>query len=403
MKKKHAVYSPSKMARIIQCPGTIAMCEGLPDRSTIYAAEGTAAHRVAAWTLQDKHGSSVRPHAWVGRIIEVEEEDQTYKIEVTTEMADEVEKYTDAIRAQAEGGEMLVEQDVPIGQITEEEEATGEADAIVIAVDNELIVNDLKFGKGVQVDAENNPQTMMYTLGVMSMLYELFGMTFDSARMVIHQPRRNHVTEHVVSTRELRAFADEKVRPAIALARASKRGENLRAGDDCTFCPARATCPEFERKAFEGIAEDFEALVERPVVAPTIEAQHTDPDRFARIYANLGLLEDYVAAIRDEAARRAHAGDPRFKLVAGKRGNRAWRDPNGVWVHLGSKQLDPDVYAPRELLSPAQLEHRYKKTPVWEELKSFITQPDGKPQVVLASDPRPAVNTADVFDNEELV
>ncbi len=40
----------------------------------------------------------------------------------------------------------------------------GTADALIIA-NNTIEVIDLKYGKGVKVDAQNNPQLMLYGLG----------------------------------------------------------------------------------------------------------------------------------------------------------------------------------------------------------------------------------------------
>ena len=48
----HAKLGPSAAERWFNCPGSIRASEGMPNNSSVFAAEGTAAHALAAWCLQ---------------------------------------------------------------------------------------------------------------------------------------------------------------------------------------------------------------------------------------------------------------------------------------------------------------------------------------------------------------
>lgn len=135
-------FSPSAEKRWRTCPGSVALCEDLPDTSSSYADEGTAAHYMAEQILRGADGASL-----VGKKAE-------NGVLMTAEMLLEVRKYTNYVQGvvEATGGTLLVEQRLPISDITGEDGAHGTADAVILAGD-EIIVIDLKFGMGVKIDA----------------------------------------------------------------------------------------------------------------------------------------------------------------------------------------------------------------------------------------------------------
>lgn len=134
-------YSPSAAERWMTCPGSVAACMDLPDSSSSYADEGTAAHEMAERILLGEDGKAL-----VGQCAE-------NGVEFTADMLREVLKYTGYVQdmVQSTGGVLLVEQRLPLLPLTGED-AHGTADAVILAGD-ELIVIDLKFGMGVRVDA----------------------------------------------------------------------------------------------------------------------------------------------------------------------------------------------------------------------------------------------------------
>jgi hypothetical protein len=128
-------------------------------------------------------------------------------------MLDYVLRYVDTVWSLAEGNELMVEQRVDFSHIVGVN-SFGTADAVVIA-GNELQIHDLKYGRGVQVDAEQNEQLQLYALGALeqfSLLYD-----FDSVRLFIHQPRLNHVSEWALSVEELLAFGQRAQEAAASV------------------------------------------------------------------------------------------------------------------------------------------------------------------------------------------
>jgi Protein of unknown function (DUF2800) len=387
------------------CPGSVVLEAEFPDTGSVFADEGTAAHTLAAWCLEDK----TEPQEYIGEVIHVGER----KFTVDKAMAGHVADYVKFVRELAVGGSLLVEQSVPIGHLTGEDGARGTSDAVIIrATERNLTVADLKYGMGVQVSAIDNPQLMKYALGA----YEKFSLLadFDTVSMYIHMPRLNHVSEFHVSVAELLAFADEVREAARNVERAQKElardietglpYEYLQPGEkQCRFCRAKSTCPALLAEVTEVVggspatAEDFASF--------TPDAPDSDVgDNYLSIaMAKVGLVEDWCKAVRAETERRLLQGKsvPGWKLVEGKLGNRQWTSQDEAEAALKSMRLKQDEMYERKLISPTAAEKVLKQNPAkWEKLQKLITRNPGKPSVAPAADKRPAlaVHTATADD-----
>lgn len=417
----HARWSPSRAHRDLHCAGAAAMEHGLPDTSSEYADEGTAAHELAAMCLNEGKDAS----AYLGRVIQVNHGTLKYRtFTVDDEMAAQVQKYVDSVRLYASTGEfsgpgpyehtLLVEQAVPIDHITGEKGAEGTSDAIIITADgSELQVHDLKYGQGVRVDAEENEQLMLYALGALKVV-ELLGYEPERVRLVIHQPRLDHLSEWDCPIKWLLGFsmgAREKYsRCRDAFDRSFEwigagdwdRLNYLNPSEDaCRFCKAKATCPALARFVQETVGEDFEVIAEHG--APTI----TEPSNTAflsKCMAATPLIEDWCRAVRAKVEAELFAGNavPGFKLVQGKRGARAWSDESEVEKTLKSFRLKQEEMYSFKLITPTAAEKLLKTKPKrWKKLTGLITQSEGSPSVAPESDKRPALVIGKVEDDFE--
>jgi hypothetical protein len=363
------------------CPGSVAACAHLPDTTSTFAAEGTAMHTVAERCLLD--GSTAFAHMGLG----VPVGDQV--VTVNQEMCIAIDDYLAYVRdvVQATGGEMLVEQRLSIEHLTGEPGAEGTADVVILAGD-ELIVIDLKGGRGVAVEADNNPQLQIYALAAM----EQFGLAleFKTVRMVIVQPRLGSVSEWTQTTAEMADFA-EQVRGAAEITRRPD-APLIPTDKGCKFCKGKATCPALA----EEVLDYFEAVKPSPL---------TEPDRIAMAMAKADLIESWVKAIRAEVESRLIAGQPvpGFKLVQGKRGNRKWTDERAAEELLKGMRIKHDLMYDYSVISPTTAEKLAKSEEIgprqWPKVAALITQSEGKPSVAPDSDKRPALVMSAVADD----
>ena len=369
----HAQLSPSSAVRWMTCPGSVRMCEGIPDTSSDASLEGTMMHTVSSHCLT--RGTDAAGYVGVtdpetGLILEVEQ-------------AQAVQTYVDTVRGivKATGGKLLVEQRLSIWHMTGEEDAHGTADAVILTMD-ELIVIDAKFGRGVAVDAEENPQLMMYAAAAY-VEHEL-AYDFKRVRMMIVQPRLNAMPEWTIPVAKLGNFITD-VQFSAALTR-QPNAPLVVSSKGCQWCRAKATCPAITNQ----IMDDFDDVV----------PETADERDLARIMANADMIEKWVKAVRAEVERRLLAGEPvpGYKLVQGKKGNRQWADPDAAEETLKSMRIKHDQMYDYKLASPTSIEKLAKAGDVgprqWTKIQDLITQSEGQPLVAPESDKRPALVTS---------
>lgn len=412
--KTHARLSPSSAHRWLACPGSQALEAGLTDEAGDFAREGTAAHELAAMCLTNGDDTDHYLDAVTSN-----------GTAVTLEMIEHVQTYVDAVRQYADGHTLMVEQRVPIGHLTGEAGAEGTADAIIVTADGEeLIVIDLKFGRGVLVEAEENPQAQLYALGALE-LVELLGYEPKRIRCVIHQPRvQKAPSEWDCTVGELRHFGQFVKERAEKCAAAVKfyadhgevHGKYLAPGEkQCRFCKAKATCPALAQFTFNTVADEFVDLTSDSghIGALISGADFTvgllDGEAIARLLPHVDLIRDWCQAVEKKAHADLLAGlpVPGYKLVTGKRGARRWADEQTAEMTLKSMRLKHDEMYDYKLISPTTAEKLAKAEVIgprqWPKLQELIVQDEGKPTVAPESDKRPAITVAPVADAFDVV
>lgn len=377
--KSHAKLGASGAHRWLECAGSISLEEHFPEeRTSPHAAHGTAAHELGEKCLREDTDTA----HYKGD--EIEADGQVFP--VNDEMVDAVQQYVDYVRDQK--GELLIEKRVDFSPWVPE--GFGTADAVILN-DGTATIVDLKYGKGVRVDAEQNPQAMCYALGALheySFLYEI--RTF---RLVIVQPRLDHISEWDISRDDLMAWATETLQPAAALALSPN--PTFSPGDgQCRFCRAKGACRAYADYAISIASEGFSGVGD--AIAPS------NPDllenaEIGTLLPQLDMLSKWVEAVKERALSELLSGGdiPDHKLVAG-RSLRKWRDEGAAEEALRKKLKVADAFV-KKLISPAQAEKKLGKSS--KILSDHCIKPEGKPTIAPMSDTRPAleINSAEGF------
>lgn len=247
----------------------------------------------------------------------------------------------------------------------------GTADLAIVA-DKELHVCDLKYGKGIVVESENNPQLMLYGLGLLDEFDCLYDI--ETVKLSICQPRLESITTWSISSEELLRWAENELKPKAELAIAGEG--DFQAGSHCVFCAARFTCRERARSNMDLAKHEFK------------EAPLLTENEIAEVLTKSAELSKWASDIFDYATAQAVVYGvewPGFKVVAG-RSNRKYADEAKV-IEAAKNAGYEDIFK-QSLLGIGDLEKKMGKAVFKEVLGDFIVKPDGKPTLVPETDKR---------------
>lgn len=327
--KAHSDFGGSVIGRVIACPGSVPLCNSVPERlSSSYADEGTFAH-----ALGEKHLRAGNFDAQQSIGDEIESDKLASKKVVTTEMAAAVQVYLDAVQAEmvkTEDAILLIEErfTLPISS-AEEGEVFGANDALVYHPSTgRMVVFDYKHGQGVSVSAEDNKQLKFYAAGAALSHPDW---PIAELELVIVQPRARDADEQDIpgvkpwpmDTFELLEFVAE-VEQAVAAAKAP--GAPVAAGSHCRWCAAASVCPAKKEEVIASIGLDFHDIEDISAKALPLPKEMST-DKIAALLRGLDTLTAWANQVRDYAYGLLEQGVavPGFKLVD-KVGRRKWID-----------------------------------------------------------------------------
>jgi hypothetical protein len=399
-KPKHARLAPSAAHRWIECPGSVRMSEGIEAKSSVYANEGTAAHALAALCLRD--GRDAEHYA--GQIINTEGTlfmpesplgDNNDRFIIDEEMVEGVQIYLDHVRKfSADGAEIDVEQRLDLTHVHEQCFGTGDAVVYQPAAEH-LHVFDLKYGKGVAVEVDGNPQLLTYGSGAVRRYHNR---PLKNVTLHVVQPRVPHKDGPVRSKDydilDLLEFESSLAKAALATERVDAP---LRAGEWCRFCPALAICSAAREKAARLALKEFASVDGDPMDPHMLEGE-----ALAKVLTEADYILSWVKAVQEYAHAEAVAGrcPPGFKLVA-KRATRKWKgdesEIKGV-LAIDYDLADEDMLTEPKLKSPAQIEKVVGKKAFAEIEAKLVEKVSAGTNLVPVHDPRPAVKTEGVSD-----
>ena len=363
----HALLSASSSHRWLNCPPSARLCEGYDDKGSNFAAEGSDAHSLCEYKLRKALGMEAKDPTedltWYDA--EMEESASGYAAFVMELVAEAKKSCSDPV--------VLIEQRLDYSKYVQSGFGTGDC---VLISDGTLHIVDFKYGRGVLVEAEDNPQMKLYALGAL----EIFDCLYDieTVSMTIYQPRRANVSTFTLTRQELLDWAETVLVPTAELAYAGD-GE-YHCGEWCQFCKAKADCRERARANMELARYEFR----QPPLLTDEEVEE--------ILGKLDSLMDWASDIKDYALQAAISGKHwcGYKLVEG-RANRRYTDENAVVAAVKAAGYDP--YDEPKLLGVTAMTTLLGRKQFNDILGGLITKPQGKPTLVSESDKRPAMTT----------
>lgn len=369
----HALLSPSSASRWLECPPSARLEADRPDKAGEAADEGTLAHKLSELMLNYEL-KRINKADYKARLAAIEK--NKFYSDSMWEYCDQfktfiIEKYNEAI-AKYGSAVILLEEEVDLTEWIPE--GFGTRDVAIIS-DHILDVIDLKYGKGVHVDATNNKQMMLYGLGTLEeydMLYDII-----KVRLTIYQPRIDNFSTWEISADELRNWSKKELIPIAQLAWSGKG--DFKPGKHCQFCKIKTTCKANADYQMGLAVYEFENPVEL-----------SDTD-LADIFKRAAAFKNWINEVESYMLQEALKGKkwPELKLVTG-RSNRVLTQQDKIKAIFEKNKIKYSLYMSEPtLLGITALEKNITKAKVNSLIGKYILKPDGKPALTDINDSRP--------------
>lgn len=351
----HATLGASSAHRWIPCPGSIRMSKGMPNESSVYAREGSAAHEIGEMALKECKNAI----NYLGFKL-----DEYKEIDVDETMCALVQEYLDTVRGEIEKYEADGHSDAELGVEIRFDlshiypDMFGTCDAVLfLPAWRKLIVFDYKHG-WVSVPVEKNPQTMYYALGAITGKHNR---DVRDIELIIVQPRSGHRTTVKRWSCDMEELLDYKYVLIDSAKRTERPDSILNPGEWCKFCTAAPVCRALTQKVMELIMAKADPI-------DGIKMPNPDKipfDELKVVWENASMIEGWIKNVKSYAHAQALQGNflPGTKLVEG-RSNRKWKDEDAAVKKLKvlkiTGEIDGEIYTTK-LKSPAQVEDMLPK------------------------------------------
>lgn len=373
---KHHPLGASGAHRWVNCPGSVKVGGLYPAGTTVYAEEGTLAHSVAEHLIRS--GGMSRQYTTKVHDFYMDHPELGNKatgdqmIRLLEEYADFVQEcYADQLK-EDKAAQLMTEQMVDLDPWIPG--GFGTSDVVIIR-SGYLHIIDLKYGKGVPVSADDNPQLRLYALGSLYDLDPVY--EIQTVQMTIYQPRLDNISTDTISAKDLYEWGDQVIKPAAKLAMTDDAP--FAAGDWCMFCPARRDCRERAEHYLE--LEDYKnkALLK--------------PAEIAVILKDVAGLVKWAEDLKEGALARALEGEklPGWKVVEGRSVRKYSGTEEEIVRQCEGAGYDRAMLYEHKLLGITGMEALMGKKQFNEVLGGYVEKPQGKPTLAPESDKRPAI------------
>lgn len=378
--RQHSLLGASSAKRWINCPPSARLTELYPEKPSEYAAEGTLAHDLGELKLRKVFTALGMPDKEYKALHNKIKKDPLYK--------EEMEKYTDAYVEYVQGiaygypasPTISLEQKVDYGHVAPE--GYGFVDCVVIS-GTEMHVIDFKYGKGVPVKAEGNPQLSLYAIGALGR----YGMFYPVDKVTLHivQPRIGGPSSWSTTARELTAWGEVVVKPNAELA---YRGEGeFKQGPWCDscFCKVAGICrarADANLPVLRGQVDPITGKMKPPATLSNEE--------LGMILPLLVQAEPWIKKVKAAALDKILNGEevPGWKLVEGC-SDRKITDIDAAYkalIKAGYKKAMLYNHVPVTL---TEVENLISKEDYDGVLAPYVVKPQGKPTLAPLDDKRP--------------
>ncbi len=384
--RSHAILSASSSNKWLVCTPSARLEEQFPNKTSEYMAEGTLAHEIAEFKVKSYFLEATPRSTYTRRLNKLKKKDL-----FDQEMLGHTDTYLEFIKGEALQTNtkpfIAVEQRVDFSKYVPE--GFGTADCILIS-GNTLQVIDFKYGKGVKVEAEDNPQMKLYALGAL----EQFGIFYNISciKMSIVQPRIDNISSYEMQKDQLLEWGESVVKPQAQ--KAFMGIGDFVQGQHCKFCKAKGAC-------------EFRATENMKVVEEIKKASGLLTNtQISEMLIKTEGVEQWIKDLKANALEKILKGEdiPDWKAVEGK-SNRKITDVDKAFEILEANGFDQAILYERKPINLTQLEKVVGKKKLTETIGDYIEKPKGAPTLAKASDKREPfrVSAAEEFKNKEVV